>query len=129
MVVAALHLRGPAKEPERGLAATQPLHGGAEHHAPEGVTQIQVERVAASNSLNPREVQIPGILVDCVVVADPENHVQTYGTSYSHAFSGRQRVPMDRVVPLELDERKIIARRCAFELPPGGRGQSRDRDA
>lgn len=85
-----------------------------------GFVIVQVERIAASNSLNPREVQIPGILVDCVVVADPENHLQTYGTNYSHAFSGRQRVPMDRVVPLELDERKIIARRCAFELPPGG---------
>ena len=40
--------------------------------------------------------------------------------AYSHAFSGRQRVPMDRIKPLDLDERKIIARRCAFELPPGG---------
>ena len=85
-----------------------------------GFVIVQVERIAASNSLNPREVQIPGILVDCVVVADPENHAQTYGTTYSHAFSGRQRVPMDKVVPLDLDERKIIARRCAFELPPGG---------
>ena len=85
-----------------------------------GFVIVQVERIAAANSLNPREVQIPGILVDCVVVADPENHVQTYGTTYSHAFSGRQRVPMDRVLPLDLDERKIIARRCAFELPPGG---------
>ncbi|WP_338691127.1 acyl CoA:acetate/3-ketoacid CoA transferase [Bradyrhizobium sp. 26S5] len=85
-----------------------------------GFVIVQVERIAAGNSLNPREVQIPGILVDCVVVADPENHPQTYGTTYSHAFSGRQRVPMDRVRPLELDERKIIARRCAFELPPGG---------
>jgi propionate CoA-transferase len=85
-----------------------------------GFVIVQVERIAAANSLNPREVQIPGILVDCVVVAAPENHVQTYGTAYSHAFSGRQRVPMDRVVPLDLDERKIIARRCAFELPPGG---------
>ena len=46
--------------------------------------------------------------------------MQTYGTAYNHAFSGRQRVPMDRIVPLELDERKIIARRCALELPPGG---------
>ena len=85
-----------------------------------GFVIVQVERIAASSSLNPREVQIPGILVDCVVVANPENHLQTYGTTYSHAFSGRQRVPMDRVVPLDLDERKIIARRCAFELPPGG---------
>ncbi len=85
-----------------------------------GFVIVQVERIAASHSLNPREVQIPGILVDCVVVAEPENHVQTYGTGYSHAFSGRQRVPMDRVQPLALDERKIIARRCAFELPPGG---------
>jgi propionate CoA-transferase len=85
-----------------------------------GFVIVQVERIAASNSLNPREIQIPGILVDCVVVADPENHAQTYGTMYSHAFSGRQRVPMDRVVPLDLDEHKIIARRCAFELPPGG---------
>jgi propionate CoA-transferase len=85
-----------------------------------GFVIVQVERIAAANSLNPREVQIPGILVDCVVVAEPENHLQTYGTAYSHAFSGRQRVPMDRVVPLDLDERKIIARRCAFELPPGG---------
>jgi len=85
-----------------------------------GFVIVQVERIAASHSLNPREVQIPGILVDCVVVANPENHLQTYGTTYSHAFSGRQRVPMDRVVPLQLDERKIIARRCAFELPPGG---------
>ena len=41
-------------------------------------------------------------------------------TAYNHAFSGRQRVPLDRVAPLPLDERKIIARRCAFELPPGG---------
>jgi hypothetical protein len=28
-------------------------------------------------------------------------------------------VPLDRIPPLPLDERKIIARRCAFELPPG----------
>ncbi|MDB5489430.1 MAG: acyl CoA:acetate/3-ketoacid CoA transferase [Reyranella sp.] len=85
-----------------------------------GLVIVQVERVAASESLNPREVQIPGILVDCVVVADPANHMQTYGTAYNHAFSGRQRVVMDRVKPLDLDERKIIARRSAFELPPGG---------
>ncbi|MFL5021946.1 MAG: CoA-transferase, partial [Microvirga sp.] len=85
-----------------------------------GLVIAQVERIAAAESLSPREVQIPGVLVVCVVVAEPENHRQTYATAYNHAFSGRQRVPLDRVKPAPLDERKIIARRCAFELPPGG---------
>ncbi|ACA15336.1 coenzyme A transferase [Methylobacterium sp. 4-46] len=85
-----------------------------------GFVIAQVERLAAAESLNPREVVIPGILVDCVVVAEPENHLQTYGTPYNHAYSGRQRVPLDRIAPLPLDERKVIARRCAFALPPGG---------
>ena len=62
-----------------------------------GLVIAQVERIAAAESLNPREVQIPGVLVDCVVVAEPENHRQTYATAYNHAFSGRQRVPLDRV--------------------------------
>ncbi|HEX3182673.1 MAG TPA: acyl CoA:acetate/3-ketoacid CoA transferase [Beijerinckiaceae bacterium] len=85
-----------------------------------GLIIAQVERIAAAESLNPREVVIPGVLVDCVVLALAENHVQTYGTAYNHAYSGRQRVPLDRIPRLPLDERKIIARRCAFELPPGG---------
>src|SRR5215207_5588670 len=85
-----------------------------------GLVIAQVERIAAAESLSPREVVIPGVLVDCVVVAEPENHRQTYATAYNHAFSGRQRVPLDRITPLPLDERKIVARRCAFELPPDG---------
>jgi propionate CoA-transferase len=85
-----------------------------------GLVIAQVERIAAADSLSPREVVVPGVLVDCVVVAKPENHLQTYGTPYNHAYSGRQRVPLDRIEPLPLDERKIVARRCAFELPPGG---------
>ncbi|GJE61850.1 acyl CoA:acetate/3-ketoacid CoA transferase [Methylobacterium trifolii] len=85
-----------------------------------GFVIAQVERIAEAGSLNPREVQIPGVLVDCVVLSEPENHRQTYGTAYNHAYTGRQRVPLDRIVPMALDARKVIARRCAFELPPGG---------
>ena len=59
-------------------------------------------------------------MVDCVVVARPENHHQTYATAYNPAFSGELRVPLDSLAPLPLDERKLIARRCALELPPGG---------
>jgi propionate CoA-transferase len=85
-----------------------------------GFVIAQVERIAASGSLNPRHVKIPSVLIDCVVVAQPENHVQTYATGYNGAFSGELRAPADRNVPIPLDNRKIIARRCALELPMGG---------
>ena len=84
-----------------------------------GFVACQVERIAQAGSLTSRQVTIPGILVDCVVVADPEHHTQTYGTRYNPAFSGELRVPLDSVAPLPLDERKIIARRAALEIHAG----------
>ncbi len=85
-----------------------------------GLVIAQVERVAESGSLNPRMVQVPGALVDCVVVASPEMHAQTYATQYNPAYSGELRVPLDSLPPLPLDDRKIIARRAAFEIPLNG---------
>jgi propionate CoA-transferase len=85
-----------------------------------GLVILQVERIAQEGSLDARRVQVPGILVDCVVLAEPENHRQTYATAHNGALSGQIRVPMERVAPLPLDERKVIARRAAMELPPGG---------
>lgn len=85
-----------------------------------GIVIVQVERIALAKSLPPREVQIPGILVDAVVVAKPENHLQTYRTPFSHAFTNRIRSPGGDMPAMPLDARKIIARRCAFELPING---------
>jgi len=85
-----------------------------------GFVIAQVERVCAQGALNPRHVQVPGVLVDCVVTAKPEHHHQTYATVYSPAYAGEYKVPLDSLPPLPLDERKLIARRCAFDLPMGG---------
>jgi propionate CoA-transferase len=85
-----------------------------------GFVIAQVERVCSPGALNPRDVQIPGVVVDCVVVAQPDNHWQTYGTVYNPAYSGELRVPLDMLGVMPLDERKVIARRAAFELPMGG---------
>lgn len=85
-----------------------------------GVVIVQVERIAARGALNPRQVQIPAALVDAVVVAEPGNHMQTFATPYSHLFAGQFRAPADVAAPMQLDARKIIARRAAFELPVNG---------
>ena len=83
-----------------------------------GVVIAQVEFITEAGSMLPRRVKVPGILVDCVVVARPENHLQTYGTPYSPALSGEMRVSLDALPPMPFDERKVIARRAAFELMP-----------
>ncbi|WP_042885634.1 acyl CoA:acetate/3-ketoacid CoA transferase [Cupriavidus necator] len=83
-----------------------------------GMVIVQVERIAERGSLNPRQVKIPGVLVDCVVLAQPENHLQTFATPYNPAFSGEVRVPTSSVAPMAMSERKVIARRAAMELQP-----------
>jgi propionate CoA-transferase len=86
-------------------------------HNSGGIVIVQVERIAERNTLNPRQVKIPSVLVDCVVVAErPEYHMQTFIEPYSAAFSGEIRVPMSAIPPMAMDERKIIARRAAMEL-------------
>jgi len=86
-----------------------------------GVVIAQVERSVEKGSIPPKQVKVPGILVDCVVVADPiETHRMNYGVVYDPALSGEIRIPVENLPRMPLDARKIIARRAAFELPPNG---------
>jgi propionate CoA-transferase len=87
-------------------------------HNSGGIVIVQVERIAERGSLNPRQVKIPGVLVDCVVVARPENHWQTFAEPYSASFAGEIRVQMSAIAPMAMSPRKIIARRAALELMP-----------
>lgn len=82
-----------------------------------GTVVCQVRHLAAADSLVPRQVRVPGMLVDYLVV-DPDQR-QTYLTAYDPAYAGLLRRP-DRSLPaLPFDIRKVIARRAALELFPG----------
>jgi len=82
-----------------------------------GKVIVQVKRLGKSGTLRYRDVKIPGILVDHVVVASDQT--QTYATDYDPSYSGELRVPLGSIGPLPFGPRKIIARRAAMELRPG----------
>lgn len=84
-----------------------------------GKVIVQVEKVVADGTLDPRDVKIPGILVDAVVIGKPENHWQTYLDPYRPEFSGEVKIPTDEIEPMPLNARKVISRRSAMELLPG----------
>ncbi len=85
-------------------------------HNSGGIVVVQVERLAEKGGLKPREVKIPGVLVDAVVLGNPEHQWMTFATPYHPGMTGELRIPMNQIKPLALDERKVIARRAAFEL-------------
>jgi len=88
-------------------------------HNSGGKVIVQVERLADRGTLNPRQVKVPGVLVDYVVLAEcPEYHMQTFGEQYNPAYSGEIRIPMSSLEAMELSDRKVIARRAALELKP-----------
>ncbi len=83
-----------------------------------GLVIAQVMRVARYGSLNPKCVQVPGPLVDYVVVSEnPELHRQTANIVYDPRISGE-------IIPPEtggrgkmgLTPRKVVARRVLLEF-------------
>ncbi|MBU3178297.1 acyl CoA:acetate/3-ketoacid CoA transferase [Clostridium estertheticum] len=83
-----------------------------------GIVILQVEKIVANGTLDPRKVKIPGILVDAIVISKPENHMQTYAEQYNPSYNGEIKMALSDISGLKLDERKIISRRAAMELIP-----------
>lgn len=85
-----------------------------------GIVIVQVEYLAKKETLNPKDIKIPGNLVDYVVQArDPMSCWQAEGDYWEPAFSGQIRKPLTAIAPLPFDERKVICRRVAMELKKG----------
>jgi propionate CoA-transferase len=85
-----------------------------------GIVIVQVEYLTKKGTLNPKDVKIPGILVDYVVIATTKDACwQTEGVYYEPSFSGQIKKPLAAIEPLPFDERKVICRRCAMEIRKG----------
>ena len=86
-----------------------------------GIVIAQVERVAKAGALDPRLVQVPGVVVDYVVkCSDPlKYHRMGYDLIYDPGKAGEFRVPVVKgEVNFPLNEKKVLCRRAAFELVP-----------
>ncbi len=106
-------------EEEAALVESLPLACAA--HNSGGKVFVQVKRLVPDGQISPQRVEIPGHLVDYVVVAgDVEtDHRQTVRSSFDRSLVG-QGDPAEVITPSELaGERLIIASRAALELKPG----------
>ena len=88
--------------------------------ASKGFVIAQVERLAAAGACRPSRSRCRASWSTASWWRRPSCTCRPTPPRFSAAFSGQLRVPLDRIPPLALDERKIIARRCAMELPMGG---------
>jgi len=93
------------------LAVAQAAHNAG------GKVIAQAKRLAVAGSLPAQAVVVPGFLVDAIVVHPGQ--WQTVEGQYNPAFSGQVKVPLHRVEPMALTERKVVARRAFQELFAG----------
>jgi propionate CoA-transferase len=83
-----------------------------------GIVIAQVEYLAKAGTLHAKSIQVPGVLVDYIVVAKnpQEFHMQSEGVYYQPAFSGDVVMPLGALPQLPFDDRMFILRRAALEL-------------
>jgi propionate CoA-transferase len=102
-------------EDEAGFADNLALASAA--HNSGGIVIAEVKRLAEARSLPPKDVRVPGILVDAVVVVPDQQ--QTAATTYSPYLAAALRAPAAEAPRLPRGPRRLIARRAADELRSG----------
>ncbi len=88
-----------------------------------GIVIAQVSKLL-DKPADPKQVKVPGILIDKIVLAKPTDHEQTFAESFNPSYflpapSTTDPVGPKNVLKMPLDERRIIAARSADEIPPG----------
>lgn len=86
-----------------------------------GKVIAQVKHVVESGTLHPKQVVVPGVFIDAIVICEnpSEDHRQTASAEFDPAFCGDIRIPMQAIAPLPNSIRKVIGKRGALELYKG----------
>ncbi len=86
-----------------------------------GKVIAQVKQVVQTGTINPKDVTVPGVFIDHIVVCENpfEDHRQTSSWYFDPSYCGQVRVPQGNIAPAPFNERKFIARRAAQELYQG----------
>lgn len=90
------------------------LSGAMATKACGGKVIVQAERLARRGSLSARDVLVPGIMVDYIVI-DSDQTVSG-GKEVNPSLTGEIKVPDSAFERLPLDIKKVISRRAAMEL-------------
>ena len=106
---------------EKECMPCEPLDLAMATKADGGIVIACVERIAKAGTLDPRDIRIPGILVDYVCVDEnPAERMQTHITHFNPAFTGEIRADVSTSLSkLPLDQWTVIARRTAAEFKKG----------
>ncbi len=86
-----------------------------------GKVIVQVKAVAQTGTIPPKNVTVPGVFVDAVVVCEnpEEDHRQTSSWYFDPSYCGQLRVPQASITPPPFNVRKFIARRAVLEIEKG----------
>ncbi|MDD5013607.1 MAG: hypothetical protein PHW73_00710 [Atribacterota bacterium] len=82
-----------------------------------GIVIVEVGSIAQKDTLNPRMVEIPHILVDAVVLNEEQK--QSSYKKYYPGMSGELRITPPKMKELDLGLDKVIVRRASLEIKKG----------
>ena len=96
------------------LAMAQAVHNNG------GIVMMQVQRIVKAGTLHPRQVKIPGYMVDIMVVVPDQP--QLYESPVNRFISGDFTMDAGEPMHFPLNQRKLVARRALFEVKKGSVG-------
>ncbi|MGF3054944.1 acyl CoA:acetate/3-ketoacid CoA transferase [Microbacterium sp. YY-01] len=102
---------------ENEAALLEPLEAAMATRRSGGIVIVEVQKYVLAGSLSAREVGVPGVLIDYIVIA--ENAMQTSKNRLEPGFTGDYRVPVGSMPPLDQGLRRIVAERAYQEITPG----------